>query len=143
MTVVRASLVSAAVLLAGCDHPGYQGPAVRTGFDSETLFARVERIVSAARTDVRAMHLVDECTMRIEWTDGVVRTYDLLRFRTAIPREDDGERYALLVKNPQAGTQRMLLGTSHWGQYMMVRSSIGHLRGLCASSRNGPDPATG
>lgn len=129
------------LLVSGCDmaHPPTTPPA---RFSTETLFGHLHRVVHAARTDVGTMDLVDECTMRIQWADGVVRTYDLMRLRTAFPDHDDGERYTLLVENRATGTQRVLVATSHWGEFMMARSSIGHLRGLCALSRHPPEPAS-
>jgi hypothetical protein len=99
--------------------------------------------VHFARSDAEAMDLLDPCTLRIRWSDGRERTYDLLRLRTAIPTEDDGERYALLLQPAQPGTTRMLVGTSEWGQYMMARSSMRQLKNLCALARQGNDAAGG
>ncbi|MGV3494925.1 MAG: hypothetical protein ACO1OY_13730, partial [Ramlibacter sp.] len=136
------ALAAGLLLLAGCTPGPAQRPAPKA-FGSETLFSQLERVVHFARSDAQSMDLLDPCTMRIRWSDGRERTYDLLRLRTAIPTEDDGERYALLLQPAQPGPTRMLVGTSQWGQYMMARSSIRQLKNLCALARQGQDYAGG
>lgn len=132
------ALAAGVLLLAGCGEGYTQRPAQK-GFSSETLFGQLERVVHFTRSEAQSMDLVDACTMRIRWSDGHERTYDLQRLRTAVPAEDDGERYALLVQYTRQGAQRMLVGTSHWGQFMMARSSFRQLKNLCALARLGID----
>ena len=127
-------------VLAGCQRPA-PDRAAQPEFNSETLFGYLEHVVHAERSDVLDMELLDECTMRIHWTDGVVRNYDFLRLHTGFPKESD-ERYALLVRAGKRGNQRLLVATPYWGQFMMARSSISNLQGLCSMSRSQPEPGT-
>ena len=133
------SLALAAGLLAGCE-PGYPDAPAGSSYTSETFFRYLQGVVVSGRSEVQHMRLVDACTLQIDWTDGAKREYDLRRLRAAIPHEDDGERYALLVRRGGGGPERLLVATSHWGQWVLARSSFSHLRGLCALSRRGEAP---
>ena len=135
--------LAALLLAAGCSE-GYPRKSAAPAYSSETLFGYLERVVHGARSDVHGMDLLDPCTMEIEWSDGAVRSYDMLDLRTAAPRQDDplheaeDGRYAMLLHHGRHGDGRLLVQTPRWGPYMLAVSSIAHLRRLCALSKEGP-----
>lgn len=131
--------VAALLLVAGCDR--HAQPSVHPAiYSSRTFVGTLKRAVHGARSDARRIRLLDACALRIDWSDGRVRTYDLLRVETSAPRGGQLlERHALALRHGGGRARHVLLQADRWGPLTMAVSSLSHLRGLCARSlQEGP-----
>jgi hypothetical protein len=130
-----ACIATLVLLVSGCGD-GYPDHSPRQVITSDVMLGNFHDAISAGRTEVKKLRLAAQCSLRIRWADGTRGEYDLRRLRTQAPDRDDGERFALLlIEDLPTRRERLLVGTSHWSDWLKAKGSLIHLSRLCAQSR--------